>query len=59
LPIACCTIERSRSRQPAYDLRATKQLWRRERRGHPGGRVLVGTLDARLRALDARTGNEK
>jgi alcohol dehydrogenase (cytochrome c) len=58
----------------AYDLRTKKQLWRQEpkigtiiaccgpvNRGVAiaGGNVFVGTLDARLLAFDARTGDSK
>ena len=58
----------------AYDLRTGKQLWRQEpkigttitccgpvNRGVAiaGGHVFVGTLDARLLAFDAKTGEEK
>ena len=58
----------------AYDLRTKKQLWRQEPKIGPvitccgpvnrgvaigGGMVFVGTLDARLLAFDARTGEPK
>ncbi|HEX5388023.1 MAG TPA: PQQ-binding-like beta-propeller repeat protein [Gemmatimonadales bacterium] len=58
----------------AYDLKTSKELWRQELKPGPtiqccgpvnrgvaigGGNVFIGTLDARLLAFDAKTGDPK